>query len=259
MMRTALCSLTLVLLAQAVPAPASQAIVEAPTQQEAREARKVAAAFMSRIQVSRGIATLKDMFVTDFVRRRFEIEQIVQTDFGSTLFYRNLGAAADAREWERLYAAQVNLKYFMVLYFIAHSPTFLSREPALRELCPPEVVAQLNANPFLAETSPNKKYKIETLEELRGVIATLERAAELMRKTLEKHPPEKTKLYRENIRAWAARRPVEAVYVQTSDWPGFPLGTRFFRLRTTPEFFDLTLVKAGGEMKIVWAIVYLYN
>ena len=257
MMRTALCSLTLVLLAHAVPTPASQAVVEGPTQQETREARKVAAAFMSRIQTTRDIATLKDMFVTDFVRRRFEVAPIVQTDFGSTLFYRNV--EADQSEWERLYAAQVNLKYFMVLYFIAHSQTFLTHEPVLRELCPSEVVAQLNANPFLAETSPDKKYKIETLEELRGVIATLEKAASLMREQLEKHPPEKTEIFRENLRAWLARRPVEAVYVQTSDWPGFPVGTRFFRLRTTPEFFDLTLVKTGAGMKIVWAIVYLYN
>ena len=257
MMRTALCSL--ILLAHAVPAPASQAVVEGPTQQETREARKVAAAFMSRMQATRDIDSVKDMYVTDFVMRRLKIEPIVETDFGSTIYYRNLGAESDAREWERLYAARVNLKYFMVLYFLTHSQTFLTHEPALRELCPSEVIAQLNANPFLAETSPDKKYKIETLEELRGVIATLEKAASLMREHLDKHPPEKTEIFRENLRAWLARRPVEAVYVQTSDWPGFPVGTRFFRLRTTPEFFDLTLVKTGGGMKIVWAIVYLYN
>ena len=260
MIRTALCSFILVLLAHAVSAPASQAIVEGPTQQEAREARKVAAEFMSRMQATRDIASVKDMYVTDFVMRRLAIEPVAETDFGSTIYYRNLGGEADAREWERLYAARVNLKYFMVLYFIAHSPTFLTHEPALRELCPPAVIAELKANPFLAEgSSPDKKYKIETLEEVQGVIATLERAAAMMREILAKHPPEETDIYRENIRAWADKRPVEAVYVQPADWPGFPVGTRFFRLRTTPEFFDLTLAKVGGEMKIVWAIVYLYN
>ena len=76
MIRTALCSFTLVLLAHAVSAPASRAIA-GPTEQEAREARKVAAAFMSRMQATRDIASVKDMYVTDFVKRRLEIEPIV--------------------------------------------------------------------------------------------------------------------------------------------------------------------------------------
>jgi hypothetical protein len=188
MMRRALRLLTLVLLAHAAPASAAQDIVEGPTEREAREARDVAAAFMSRMKETRDVATLKHMYVDDFVRRRLEIEQNVQTDFGSSLSYRELEAEADLREWERLYAAKVNLRYFMVLYFIADSHKFLTHEPTLSELCPPEVVALLDANPFLAEKSPVKKYKIETLEELRGVIATLERAAGGGRDLSREHP-----------------------------------------------------------------------
>ena len=40
---------------------------------------------------------------------------------------------------------------------------------------------------------------------------------------------------------------------------GFPEGTRFFRLRTSPEIFDLTLVSTGEGMKIVWAKIYVFG
>lgn len=262
-MSSALCFLTLVLLANhahAVPAAASQIIPEQPTEQESREAREVAATFLKRIQETRDIAALKDLYVDDFVRRRLESEQVSLGDFGPPLSYRaDLKTGADPREWERLYVAQVNLNYFMALYFIATSHKFLTHEPTMSEVYPPEVVALLNANRFLVEKSPDKKYKIETLEELRGVLATLERAGVLMRERFAHHPPEETERYRENVRAWVAAEPEEAVYIQTGAWAGFPEGTRFFRLRTTPEFFDLTLVRTDEGMKVVWARVYLFN
>jgi hypothetical protein len=263
MMRSALCFLTLVLLANhahTLPAAASQLIPEQPTEQEAREAREVAAGFMGRIQQTRDIAALKDLYVADFVRRRLETEEFSLSDFGSPLFHRvNLKTEAALREWERFYAAQVNLNYFMALYFIATNHEFLTREPTLSEICPPEVMALLKVNPLLAEQSPEKKYKLETLEELRGVIATLERAGALMRERFSEHPPEQTEQYRENVRAWVREEPEEAVYIEPEGRYGLPAGTRFFRLRTSPQFFDLTLIRTGKGMKLVWAKVYVFD
>ena len=263
MMRSALCLLTLVLLANhahTMPGAASQLIMEQPTEQEAREAREVAAAFMSRIQQTRDIAVLKDLYVADFVRRRLETEEFSLGDFGSPLSHRtNLKTEPGLHEWESFYAAQVNLNYFMALYFISTNHKLLTHEPALSELCPPEVLALLKANPFWAENSPDKKYRVETLEELRAVIATLERAGALMRERFSEHPPEQTELYRENIRAWVREEPEEAVYIQTGGGYGLPAGTRFFRLRTAPQLFDLTLVKTGKGMKLVWAKVYIFD
>ncbi len=266
-MRSALCFLTLVLLAHhahAVPAAASQIVVEESTEQEAREAREVAAAFIKRMQETRDVAALKDPYVddflSDFLRLRLESEQFSLRAFGSSLFLRtDLKAEVDQREWERFYAAQVNLNYFMALYYLATGRNIFTHEPTMSEVYPPEVVALLNANHFLIGKSPDKKYKIETLEELRGVITTLERATVLMRERFVKHPPEEAERYRENVRAWMAKEPEEAVYIQTGGRTGFPNDTRFFRLRTSPEIFDLTLVRTGGGMKIVWAKVYLFD
>lgn len=262
-MRRALCSLTLVLLAcqaHASPAPAPQVMAGRPTEQEAREAREVAAAFLTRILKTRDIATLKDMYIADFVRRPLGLGEAARADLGSSLSYRAaLEAEADPREWESFYAAQVNLNYFRALYYLAHGHNILTHEPTMSEVYPPEVVALLDANPLLAGESPGKKYRIETLEELRGVIATLERAAALMRERFVKQPPEQTERYRDNVRAWTAQEPEEAVYVQTGAWYGYPEGTRFFRLRTAPQLFDLTLVRTGQGMKLVWATVYPFN
>jgi hypothetical protein len=263
MMRSALCFLTLVLLAhqaQGFRAPASQLIAEQPTEQEAREAREVAAAFISRMQQTRDIAALKDLYVADFLGRRLETEEFSFSDFGSPLsHHKNLKREADLRDWERFYAAQVNLNYFMALYFISTNQRLLTHEPTLPEICPPDVMALLNANPFLVEKSPGKKYKVETLAELRSVIATLERAAALMRERFAEHSPEQTERYRENVRAWAAKEPEEAVYIETEGRYGLPAGTRFFRLRTSPQLFDLTLIRTGQGMKLVWAKVYVFD
>jgi hypothetical protein len=212
------------------------------------------------MQETRDIATLKDMYVADSVRRKLEKEQVTLSGVGSSLIDRtDLDTDAALREWERFYAAQVNLNYFKVLYYLVNGHELFTHEPKLSELCPPEVVALLNANPYLAEKSPDKKYKIETLEELRGVIATLERAGSLMRERFVKQPPEQTEQYRENVRAWAEEEPEEAVYIESGDRPGFPKGTRFFRLRTSPQFFDLTLLRNGEGMKVVQAEIYPFN
>ena len=263
-MRSALCFLTLVLLASHThtgPAAASQVVDEQPTEQEARDAREVAAAFIKRMKETRDVAALKDLYVDDFLRFRLESELFTLSDFGSPLFLRTeLKAAAARGEWERFYAAQVNLNYLRALYYLATGRNILTHEPAMSELYPPEVVALLDANHFLVGKSPDRKYKIETREELRGVLATLERATALMRERFVKHPPEDAERYQENVRAWMAREPEEAVYIQTGGRTDFPEGMRFFGLRTSPEFFDLTLVRVGGEgMKIVWAKVYVFG
>lgn len=263
MMRNALCFLAIVLLANHAhtpPAAASQPAVEQPTEQEAREAREVAKAFMGRIQQTRDVAALKDLYVDDFLRRKLAAGGNSLHDFGSPLFYRmNVKTEVDAREWERFYAAQVNLRYFMVLYYFANGREVFTHEPKTSEVYPPEVIALLNTNPLLAEKSPDKKYEVETPEEWRGVIATLERAGSLMREHFAKHPPEQAERYRENVREWAMREPEEAVYIQTGGGYGLPKDTRFFRLRTMPQLFDLTLVRTGEGMKLVWASVYPFN
>lgn len=263
MMRGALCFLAVALLvnhARTLPPAHARLVAERPTEQEAREAREAAKVFMSRIQRTRDVAALKDLYVADFVRRRLETEVFSLGDFGSPLQHRtNLKTEVGLHEWERLYAAQVNLNYFMALHLIATSQHLLTREPTLSELGPPEVIALLDANPFLVGKSPGKKYKVETPEELRGVIATLERAVALMRESFFEHPPEQTGRFRENVRAWAMKEPEEAVYVETEGRYGLPVGTRLFRLRTSPQLFDLTLVRTGEGMKLVWAKVYVFD
>ena len=262
-MRSALCSLPLILFAvhtHTVPAAASQVVEGQPTVQEAREAREVAAAFIRRMRETRDVAALEDLYVDDFLRLRLESAQFSLGDFGSSLFLRTeLKAGVDRREWQRFYAAQVNLNYFSALYYLAPGRNILTHEPTMSEVYPPEVVALLDANHFLVGKSPDRKYKIETPEELRGVLTTLERAAALMRARFVKHPPEEAERYRENVRAWTAGEPEEAVYIQTGGRTGFPKGMRFFRLRTSPEIFDLTLVRTGEGMKIVWARVYVFG
>jgi hypothetical protein len=261
MMRSALYFLILLLLAhnaQAFSAAPSQLIQEQPTEQESREAREVAAAFIKRMQETRDVAALKDLYVDDFLG--LESGLLPLGVLGLSLSQRtDLWAEVDRRVWERFYAAEVNLNYFRALYYLANGRNILTHEPKVSELYPPEVIRLFDANPFLAVKSPDRKHKIETLEELRGLLSTLEQATAMMRERIVKHAPEETLRYRENVRAWMAKEPEEAVYIQTGPRRGFPEGTRFFRLRTSPEIFDLTLVRTTKGMKIAWAKVYVFN
>jgi hypothetical protein len=265
-MRKALRHLALVLLASYLGnSPAySQNLPEQATEQEVRDARAIASVFMEGAQRTRDVASLKGLFLEDFLNRKFATGTSLE-DFGLPLSYRaDLRVEAGPGDWESFYTAQLNLRYFMVLYFFSYGSDVFNHEPKMSELYPREVLQLIKANVFLNEGSADKKDTLETVQDLRDVTATLQKAGALMRESFLKQSPEKTKTYQERMRVWAMKEAernvvVQPVYVNTGAYYGFTSPTRFLRVRTVPELFDLILVRIDSGLKIVWVSIYPYN
>src|SRR5436305_947805 len=127
-MRNPLLLLLLILLLNPCQALVSFALpqtrAEQATVEEVEEARKVVAEFMRRMQQTRDLATLKDLYINDFISRNLKSYGSSLPDVGSSpSFSRDLATQLSHSDWERYYFAQVNLRYFMVLYLAStHSP-----------------------------------------------------------------------------------------------------------------------------------------
>jgi len=94
---------------------------------------------------------------------------------------------------------------------------------------------------------------VATPEDLREVTTTLEEAARLTRAGLGERLPRGARLEQNlgMLNAASARTPVELL-PSDEDFSGYPKGTRLFRV-FAPIGYNLTLLKEGGSMKIVWA------
>ena len=246
-------------------------LVEYATDQEAHQVQEVSDTFEKRMRETRDVNSLKDLFLNDFMRLQLEHKSrpLVLIPSVPISIETDLITQITQEEWERFYAAQLNLRYYFVLLIASRAkPSDLKSPDFKGKIFPREVFTVLEANPFLSGQyslqGNQKKYNIETVEEMRSLITTLEQATLLLRQRFLKDPPEQTSIYRENVR----RAPNEErstrlirpdVYGTGESRLGFPKGTRFFHRLTADRLFELWLVKTDSGMKIVWAQVYPFN
>ena len=255
-------------------------VVERATEEEARQVQEVADAFERRMRETRDVGLLKDLFLADFVRLQIEAERTSYPDKGVSLFAsiplslkNDLVPQVSQRDWERFYAARLNLRYYFVLLLGSRAePSDLKKpkDSLMRQLYPAEVLTLLQANSFVkAEYGlghDHSKHQIETLEEFLSLINTLDQAAMMLRERFLKHPPEQTRTYQKNLRQssseYTGRREGliwPNVYGTEQSLFGFPKGTRFFHRITADSMFELSFVKTNGGIKIRRAIVYPFN
>ena len=248
----------------------TQTGTEEASQEELRAARYLTSEFMRLMQQTRDVGALKDLYVDDFAARYLAHEW---PDIGSSVSYsRNLLTQERREDWERYYAAQVNLRYFMVLHIAS---TFTPADIRAMErgeshptiLFPTEAWEVLKSSPFLlwdySADNAGSKREVTRPEELRALIATLEQANSIMRKRFLKNPPEQSELYKQNTGAPTPpskqRESQPYLEIAHEERLGFPAGTHFFHVLTTPELFELMLVKTDKGMRVAWARVYPFN
>lgn len=248
--------------------------VERPTEEETRQAQEVADKFERVMRETRDAVALQDLFLSDFMRRQIEQEKmpggpLVSIPSLPLTISSDLIAHVSQNEWERLYVAQLNFRYYFVLLIASRlKPGEIenSKEDFRQKLFPADVLTLLQADPFLRQQygSDNDQMKsnIETIQELRSLISTLERATLILRGRFLKNPPERTDIYQENLRH-ASVNATRSIQPDVSSAPesmlGFPKGTRFFHRLTADSLFELWLVKTDRGMKIAWARVYPFN
>jgi hypothetical protein len=234
--------------------------------QDTEEARSVVAEFMRRLQQTRDLAALKDLYLDDFMARILKSNQS-PPDFAFNLnLSQELMTQLTPADWERYYFAQTNLRYYMVLHLAAgYSPAQMRAmekgESAGVNLFPPDVLALLEDARVLARASSSSNDSVETLSQFRHLLVVFEKAGAMMRERFRKEPPEKSKRYRENASVPNTTRAQPKPYLSIEDRErdGFPAGTHFFHMVTEPSLFELSLVRTDRGVKILWARVYPFN
>ena len=255
----------LVLLPQASAAAAAAQRRDAPTEQEAREARELARVFTERLLKTRDLSSIvRELYVADFMRR--QLEELEKSRGGAApdgfmldgipalSFKRALLAHPESEHWTRLYvAAHTFLHFGLLSAFSKGGPPDVS-EQGVRAMYPPEAVRLLGTNPTLANflVKRGDYVDVSTLEELRAVTETLEEAVRLTRAHLDKSLPlklDKLEAVLAELRRDPQALPVETFPVEEGSM-GFPPGTRFTSV-LTPIGLNLVATRHDGKLKVV--------
>jgi len=263
--------LLLLLMQGASAAFARQAGRGVLTKEEERQAREVAAAFTDRLIETHDFAqVVSELYVGDFAARYLKREAAsAARGRGETfmlagvpaLSFKETLAARDDEYWPRLYVAANNLINYGFLLLLSKKTLKELGDPdkfderEMLAIYPPEAVKVLDSDPTTANFLKMKTRPVEvaTPEDLREVTTTLEEAARLTRAGLGERLPRGARLEQNlgMLNAASARTPVELL-PSDEDFSGYPKGTRLFRV-FAPIGYNLTLLKEGGSMKIVWA------
>ena len=251
LLRLGLCLVFFLTLSETVSVPFTHAtqdpiVVEQVTGGEARQVQEISDTFERRMRETRDVNSVKYLFVEDFMRR--QIQAAKDFNAGHPVFLipgiplsigTDLATQVSQSDWERLYVARLNFRYYSVLLVASRlKPSDLKKENFTQKLFPSEIFRVIQANPFLraeygTEGEP-KKYKIETLDEFRSLTDTLEQLTAILRQRFLKHPPER-------------HAPKEQG------------GGRGFHRITSDGMFELWFVKTDTGIKIAWARVYPFN
>jgi hypothetical protein len=238
-------------------------VVQRATEEDARQVQEVSDAFERRMRETRDVALIKDLFLDDFMRLR--IKEIYPN--GPVSLFESiplslrgdLATQVSQNEWEKFYAARLNLRYYLILLIVSRLDPDDLKEPDaawMRKLYPPEVLNLLQRDPFIKGDygleHDHTKHQVETLDDFQSLITTLDRASVIFRQHLLKHPPNEQWTRKTGL-IWPN------VYGTEEARLGFPKGTRFFHRITGDSLFELWIVKSENGMKIVWAQVYPFN
>jgi hypothetical protein len=131
------------------------------------------------------------------------------------------------------------------------APSADSLEEGLREVYPPAVFEMFAARPTLANffVKRGDYVAVGTLEELREMVETLERAAALTREQLDRRlplKPEKLDANMEELRQAADSFEVETLQTADAEFMGYPAGTRLLRVLSPVGL--VLILKPEGEV-----------
>lgn len=248
--------------------PAQDQRIEITTA-EAGEAREMAFMFSERFLKARDLTSVaRDLYLQDFIERYLKF-QTKRTSRESLTYFDISGVPALSfktallsypkdEHWRRLYIAANNFIYYGFISAIGVKG--LSNVDQLKpsDLYPRNVAELLSRNPTLANFIEKKSTPVEvgTLNELRDVTTTLEKANAMMLEYLNKELPLNTTRIDESI-ASDRKNPDSvrlAVDIMDEEFFDLPKGTRIIRT-DSPAGFQLLLVKTGGQMRVLWANV----
>lgn len=255
------------LASHAAPAAAViRADERALTGAENREAREVVIQFTGRFAETRDLTPIvNELYVNDFIERykKFKEKDFtppVKSNSAHVYFAPGLDydsrllAEAGQEDWRRFYIAANNFLLVGLVSALKQTPDNAA-DIEVNDVYPRGVVKLLDGNPNLANMIVRKRPPgaVGSLEEMRGVITTLEQAAALMR---QRQPGKPVRAGDkdwdgavEMIRADEFFKP--QVVVMDEAFFGFPKGTRILHVKT-PLGLRLMMARDGDRLRIFW-------
>src|SRR5215475_12538591 len=264
------------------------------TEEEILLAQAAGDLFLKRLDETGDFSRIIDeMYAEDFIKRYIQ-EQMVEgeeSDASSTIYFaagldckRDLLKLATEEDWKRLYVATNNFIYHIIVAGLnKYANDMLNGreldDETIEKLVPPNVLALFDRQPALksflgfdidklagalaeqkqsgaAEEESGSK-PIETPEEMRAVIGTLQDGLRLLLKDQGDHSPSLTESAKSALEMNRLKLKEEelmepTIGVSDKKYLGLPPGTRILNV-PTPFMFWLTIAEVNGKQKIVWA------
>lgn len=232
------------------------------TDKEAQEAREAVRQYTSMFIEGQSLApVVKDLYFADFVERyqKFKREGLGANPTDLYLapgleYNSRLLTSENAEDWRRLYVAVNN---FLILVFFAAMTKYSEENPnvAQTDMFPASVIELLNKNPNLENMIVRKgrQNPISSLEEMRNVSSTLERAVSLMRKTHQVKTSSKLQGRELGELMKEDKLFVPELEVQSGEVFGFPAGTRIICIDTLLGRRLLLARDSSNQLKVFWS------
>jgi hypothetical protein len=234
--------------------PPSQTPEDQLSPNESQEVDQFVREFNKRLRLTRDLTP----FQTEPLAREMSDKVLLDKGFSKPVS-KDLISRSNLKELRRLWIAMLNLGYLSELYIYARtSVKGLGRtsELPLAQQYPSDVVRLMKRNPLLSKwleenDSDSSEQIAKTIEQLRSLTSTYQKAATLMRARFKAHPPEQTRQYRQNIAYLSKHLGVVRISTCNSekDCAGLPLHTKTITVNIPA--LTLMLVRIDGQLKIL--------
>jgi hypothetical protein len=244
------------IMASAVGISFGQATGDAPQSGDEREVREFATKVDNQLRATRDL--------TPFLSGRLAtvlISSVATEDeppFG--IIKHDVALRANANDLKQFYIAMLNVAYLSDLYLyskISIKKTRI-RELPIKDQYPPNVYRLIKSDPFLSKTwhenseQDSSDNMIRSVRALRHLTAAMQKAANLMRRSFLRHPPEESVQYRENIaylEPYLKKIRIDEACDSAKSCGPFPLHTQtaFVRLPVV----QLMIARINGKLEIV--------
>jgi len=235
--------------------PRSQASDKELSAGESQEVEQFIQAFSKRLRLTRDLS----LFMAEPLARATLAKLLLdEKDSYLPFVSQNLVSPANVNELTEFWIAGLNLAYLSELYIYTRMSVQGIRTYELTHArqYPPNVARLMKCNSILSKSwkeydSDSSDQIAKTIEQLRGVTSTYQKAANLMRARFKAHPPERTVQYRQNI-VYLSKY-LKVVDVDTcdseKDCAGLPLHTKTITVNI--PVLTLMLARIDGQLRIL--------
>lgn len=220
---------------------------------ESREVEQFVREFNKRLRLTRDLAPLQTEPLASEM-----LDRVLLDKDDSIPVSKDLISRSNLRELRQFWIATLNLAYLSDLYIYTRMSVNGVRTYELppAQQYPPNVARTMKRNPMLSKwwkayDSDWSDQRVKTIEQVRSLTSTYQKAASLMRARFKAHPLEQTHQYRKNI-VYLSKY-LRVVRVKTCDKEkdcyGLPLHTKIITVNVPA--LTLMLAWMDGQLKIL--------